>query len=153
MKAGRRVRVIEKETAGGQKKEQGMGTGEVDLERVVEKFETVSLYPRKLVKSERPASQPEPEPAPQAEKKEIGRTSDQSQPKKSSRDGKEKEETFKDPILQFGVLVPPSLKAAQNSFISAVQDVVPELVTIERRMAWLEREVEKARKMIDDTHA
>ena len=55
---------------------------------------------------------------------------------------------LKDPILQFGILVPPALRAAQASFIDVVEKTVPELVDVDRQMKWLEDEIGRVREMM-----
>jgi len=53
-----------------------------------------------------------------------------------------------DPIRWFGVLVPPSLRSAQSSFIAVVQDSVPNLLNLQQEMRGLEIEIGRTRKSI-----
>jgi len=52
------------------------------------------------------------------------------------------------PLNWYGLLVPPSLRAAQTSFISAVQDAIPELLNIQADMAGLEAQIRALRKKV-----
>lgn len=57
---------------------------------------------------------------------------------------------LRDPIRQFGILVPPSLRAAQKSFSAAVQDssTVEQAVNASRGMREIEFDIRKLRKAI-----
>jgi hypothetical protein len=46
----------------------------------------------------------------------------------------------------FGILVPPSLRAAQKSAISMVEDVIPQLASTDAEMRELEIQIRRARK-------
>jgi coiled-coil domain-containing protein 115 len=56
------------------------------------------------------------------------------------------------PINWYGLLVPPSLRAAQTSFTSAVQDQIPQLLNIQTDMAGLEAQIGAIRKQAGLTH-
>jgi coiled-coil domain-containing protein 115 len=56
------------------------------------------------------------------------------------------------PLNWYGLLVPPSLRAAQASFISAVQDQIPQLLNIQTDMAGLEAQIRALRKEAGLTH-
>ena len=53
-----------------------------------------------------------------------------------------------DPIRWFGVLVPPALRSAQKSFVTAVEGPVIELFTLERDMRQHEIEIGRVRKQL-----
>ena len=55
-----------------------------------------------------------------------------------------------DPIRQFGILVPPALRAAQGSFTGAV-DTIVELLNAERQLIFLEAQIGAKRKILDAT--
>ncbi|KAG9187884.1 hypothetical protein G6011_05755 [Alternaria panax] len=66
---------------------------------------------------------------------------------------KEKEETTSkekpaDPLRWFGILVPPALRTAQSTFVSAVEGPVPQLATILRDLRTQEIEIGRVRKQI-----
>ncbi|EON66328.1 hypothetical protein W97_05721 [Coniosporium apollinis CBS 100218] len=54
----------------------------------------------------------------------------------------------KNPITMFGILTPPALRAAQSSFVKAVEGPVPRLVELGARLRALEVEVGRARKAL-----
>lgn len=58
------------------------------------------------------------------------------------------EQTVKDPIKWFGVLVPPQLRSCQSSFISAVEGPVCEATNAARAMRTTEVAIRKLRKDI-----
>lgn len=55
---------------------------------------------------------------------------------------------LRDPITMFGILTPPALRAAQSSFVKAVEGPVPRLVELGARLRALEVEVGRARKAL-----
>lgn len=79
---------------------------------------------------------PESEPEPQVPRE------------KSEKDIPKQGNTVKDPIRWFGILVPPALRSAQQSFISVVEDPVPQLATISRDLRSQEIEIGRVRKQI-----
>ena len=57
-----------------------------------------------------------------------------------------------DPLNWYGVLVPPSLRAAQNSFTSAVEDQIPQLLSVQSEMAGLEVQIRQLRREVGVSH-
>lgn len=53
-----------------------------------------------------------------------------------------------DPLRWFGILVPPDLRSAQTSFVSAVNDAMADAANTARRMRELEVEIRKLRKEV-----
>ncbi|ORX91998.1 hypothetical protein BCR34DRAFT_594959 [Clohesyomyces aquaticus] len=53
-----------------------------------------------------------------------------------------------DPLRWFGILVPPELRSAQSSFVSAVEGRLPEVVTVMKELRRLEVEIGRLRKQI-----
>ena len=53
------------------------------------------------------------------------------------------------PLRWFGVLIPPSLRAAQGSFTSAVEGPVPALVNVIAEMREVESQVNKLRGLLE----
>jgi hypothetical protein len=51
-----------------------------------------------------------------------------------------------DPLNWYGLLVPPSLRAAQTSFTTAVQGAIPQLLNVQAKMAELEVQIRQARR-------
>lgn len=51
-----------------------------------------------------------------------------------------------DPIYWFGILIPPALREAQQSFIEAVQSPVPRLVSVAAEMRHLETRTQDLRR-------
>lgn len=66
---------------------------------------------------------------------------------------KKKKKIFRsdDPISWYGILVPPSLKNAQKSFIEAVDGGIPQIVSVMREMRCVEDAVYELRREIDGT--
>jgi hypothetical protein len=56
-----------------------------------------------------------------------------------------------DPLRWFGILVPPALRTAQSTFVSAVEGPIPQLVTILRDLRTQEIEIGRIRKQIKKT--
>lgn len=56
--------------------------------------------------------------------------------------------TPRDPLNWFGILVPPTLRKAQGSFKSALDDVVPAMATVVVQMRQIEIEIRRTRKKI-----
>ena len=54
----------------------------------------------------------------------------------------------RDPLRWFGVLVPPPLRIAQTSFISAVEASIPDLLNLQQSLRSLEIEIGRTRKSI-----
>lgn len=52
----------------------------------------------------------------------------------------------KDPILMFGIFSPPELKAAQTNSIGMVEDIIPQVLTIDEEMKDLEIKIRRAKK-------
>lgn len=61
---------------------------------------------------------------------------------------KTKKKRSNDPIRWFGVLVPPALRFAQSSFVSAVSGPVSEIVAIQKELKQQEIEIGRVRKQI-----
>jgi hypothetical protein len=78
---------------------------------------------------------PKPEPTP-PQGSEKAKASSSSKPKPI------------DPLRWFGILVPPALRTAQSSFVSAVEDSVPTLANIARGLRSQEIEIGRVRKQI-----
>lgn len=55
----------------------------------------------------------------------------------------------RDPLRWFGILVPPALRSAQSSFVSAAEDSVPSLATVMAEMRNVEGEVGRVRSKIE----
>lgn len=53
-----------------------------------------------------------------------------------------------DPLRWFGILVPPALRSAQSSFVSVVEEAVPELATITKDLRRQEVDIGRLRKQI-----
>ncbi|KAF1913531.1 hypothetical protein BDU57DRAFT_540941 [Ampelomyces quisqualis] len=70
--------------------------------------------------------------------------------KKPSKSPGESKKTAKtgDAIRWFGILVPPALRSAQSSFVSAVEGSVPQLATITKDLRIQEIEIGRVRKQI-----
>ncbi|KAK2032721.1 hypothetical protein LX32DRAFT_649829 [Colletotrichum zoysiae] len=69
----------------------------------------------------------------EAQEKEDGRT-------------KKHMKTSKDPLRWFGILAPLPLRQAQTLSVQAVQDIIPQLVSVDAEMKDVEIEVRRARK-------
>jgi len=69
---------------------------------------------------------------------------EEAKPEKSAK----AEQTVKDPIRWFGVLVPPQLRSCQNSFISTVEGPICEATNAVRAMRAIEVGIRKLRKDI-----
>lgn len=55
----------------------------------------------------------------------------------------------RDPLRWFGVLVPPSLRAAQGSFACAIEGPVPQLARVVGEMREVEGKVDKLRGLLE----
>lgn len=79
--------------------------------------------------------------------KEVDATNDNSDKKKPVR------KIFRsdDPISWYGILVPPSLRGAQKSFIKAINDDIPQLVTVVKEMQDVENLVYELRRQMQMT--
>ncbi|KAF2805390.1 uncharacterized protein BDZ99DRAFT_480768 [Mytilinidion resinicola] len=53
-----------------------------------------------------------------------------------------------DPIRWFGILVPPALRSAQSSFVSAIEGPIPRLATLSKELRNLQIEIGRARKRL-----
>ncbi|KAG6011762.1 hypothetical protein E4U54_007918 [Claviceps lovelessii] len=70
--------------------------------------------------------------------------------KKAEKDKKTPNHNHKhDPLRWFGILSPPPLRSAQAHAVEAVEQVIPQLVSIATEMQHLEIEVRRARKRRD----
>lgn len=58
-----------------------------------------------------------------------------------------------DPLRWFGVLVPPALRSAQTSFVTAVEGPILELSTLEKDMRRQEIDIGRARKQLKKCYA
>ncbi|CAN9241810.1 unnamed protein product [Alternaria sp. RS040] len=77
-----------------------------------------------------------------------------SQSSQSSEKAKEESSSTEkptDPLRWFGILVPPALRTAQSTFVSAVEGPIPQLVTILRDLRTQEIEIGRIRKQIKKT--
>lgn len=61
-------------------------------------------------------------------------------------DSDAKKTAKKDPILMFGIFSPPELKAAQINSIGMVENIIPQLLTIDEEMKDLEIKIRRAKK-------
>ena len=66
----------------------------------------------------------------------------------SSQPESEKKAPSNDPIRWFGVLVPPALRSAQTSFVSAIEGPVVELSIFSKELRQQEIEIGRVRKQI-----
>jgi hypothetical protein len=65
---------------------------------------------------------------------------------KEADDEKDKVQKPSDPLRWFGILTPMSLRLAQSKAIEAVEQVIPQLATVDAEMADIEIRVRRARK-------
>ncbi|KAF2184836.1 hypothetical protein K469DRAFT_727048 [Zopfia rhizophila CBS 207.26] len=56
--------------------------------------------------------------------------------------------TRSDPLRWFGILVPPALRTAQSSFVSAVEGPIPHLVFLMKELRKLEVDIGRLRKQL-----
>lgn len=92
-------------------------------------------------------NQSEPKDENQSEQKDERETSEHME-KDDEEDGEnegQKEECDKPPNL-FGILLPPTLRAARVESIKVVEEIVPHLAEVEGQMRRVEIEVRRARK-------
>ncbi|KAK5104301.1 hypothetical protein LTS08_002189 [Lithohypha guttulata] len=68
-------------------------------------------------------------------------------PKTSS--ASKQDPSFRDPLTWFGILAPPALRQTQLNFIHGVEELVPELATIDTRMRAFEEEIWSSRKLLN----
>jgi coiled-coil domain-containing protein 115 len=66
-------------------------------------------------------------------------------PTSASKSSKPKPKGSLDPLHWYGLLVPPSLRAAQTSFTKAVEHQIPQLLNVAAEMADLEMEIRRLR--------
>lgn len=66
-------------------------------------------------------------------------------PKTQSTDSSRRPRKPVNPLHWYGVLVPPSLRAAQSSFACAVEDQIPRLLTVQAEMENLETQIRRLR--------
>jgi hypothetical protein len=80
-------------------------------------------------------------------------SSESASPQESATEKQPETESKKstDPLRWFGILVPPALRSAQSTFITAVEGPVPQLVTVARRLRNQEIEIGRVRKQIKKT--
>ncbi|KKY21316.1 hypothetical protein UCRPC4_g03752 [Phaeomoniella chlamydospora] len=161
MKAGRRVEVhlvmkdkknlpmqeCNEETEDSKSKlrtKSSTSDGNFDINNSITKFSIASLYPQK-------------QPLPKLSKVDTNDStcetsnSNPSPLHTSSNPTPSEPPSLRDPILQFGILIPPSLRTAQKSFIGAISSVIPELLNVTERMKWLEAEIERARRALESS--
>ena len=81
---------------------------------------------------------------PETAEAESATTPDSNEKDTSNRTSKK----TKDPLRWFGILVPPALRAAQQTFASAVEGSIPQLATIARELRNQEIEIGRVRKQI-----
>ncbi|KAG6007937.1 hypothetical protein E4U21_005298 [Claviceps maximensis] len=77
---------------------------------------------------------------------------DKKREEKNMKNEEDKPPTHKrehDPLRWFGILTPPPLRAAQTHAVEAVEEVIPQLVSVAAEMEYLEIEVRRARKKRD----
>ncbi|KAF2034458.1 hypothetical protein EK21DRAFT_56800 [Setomelanomma holmii] len=82
---------------------------------------------------------------------ECNDTPGESANEKKSEESESKAEASKraiDPLRWFGILVPPALRSAQSSFITATEGPIPGLASIAREMRSQEIEIGRVRKQI-----
>jgi len=77
----------------------------------------------------------------EAESASTPASNEKAAPKKTSK-------KTQDPLRWFGILVPPALRSAQQTFVSAVEGSVPQLATIARELRNQEIEIGRVRKQI-----
>jgi coiled-coil domain-containing protein 115 len=71
---------------------------------------------------------------------------------KPTKPTKQNPRTYPDPLNWYGLLVPPSLRAAQASFISAVDNQIPLLLNTQAQMANLEVQIRALRREAGLSH-
>ncbi|EDU50297.1 hypothetical protein A1F94_010797 [Pyrenophora tritici-repentis] len=109
---------------------------------------------RKAPVSEEQEHQPEDEGVElsSATKDEAETTPDADQRSNQDPEETEKEkkssEKIADPLKWFGILVPPALRTAQSTFVSAVEGPIPQLATIAKDLRTQEIEIGRVRKQI-----
>jgi len=77
----------------------------------------------------------------EAESASTPASNEKAAPKKTSK-------KTQDPLRWFGILVPPALRSAQQTFVSAVEESIPRLATIARDLRNQEIEIGRVRKQI-----
>lgn len=90
----------------------------------------------------------ESDTAPNPDKKPETDEEDASNEKANAPEPKSKKMPSKDPLRWFGVLVPPALRSAQASFVSAVEGPVIELSSLMKELRQQEIEIGRVRKQI-----
>lgn len=114
-----------------------------DLDDTSVAFSAVSeALKRDTEQSEKPkpeyrdaSNKPENEPAASPD---LNEKDNSSKPSKKSTD----------PLRWFGILVPPALRSAQQSFISVVEGPIPQIANIARELRSQEIEIGRVRKQI-----
>lgn len=69
-------------------------------------------------------------------------------PSDTSQDAQAKSTIIRDPLHWFGILVPPALRASQNSFKTAAIENLPALASLAKDLRDLEIEVRRGRKKL-----
>jgi hypothetical protein len=69
------------------------------------------------------------------------------EPEKAKEEAKSTEKPA-DPLRWFGILVPPALRTAQSTFVSAVEGPIPQLATIVKDLRTQEIEIGRVKKQI-----
>ncbi len=91
------------------------------------------------------SASPKETPPPQQEAAQSNQETEKPEPEPSS---SSKANKSLDPIRWFGILVPPALRTAQSTFISAVERPIPQLATLARDLRSQEIEIGRVRKQI-----
>ncbi|KAH8653091.1 hypothetical protein BGZ60DRAFT_178249 [Tricladium varicosporioides] len=73
-------------------------------------------------------------------------TNENQAEEKDSHNDEAKKTMKKDPLLMFGIFSPPELKAAQVNAVGMVEDVIPQLLTVNEQMKDLEIKIRRAKK-------
>ncbi|KAI0115178.1 hypothetical protein F4814DRAFT_309816 [Daldinia grandis] len=81
-----------------------------------------------------------------ASKEGGGKGEDEGEKKKEEASESRKQLLRKDPLRWFGLLTPMPLRQAQAQSIEAVEQVIPQLASVDAQMAQVEIEVRRARK-------
>ncbi|CRK30552.1 hypothetical protein HYQ46_008902 [Verticillium longisporum] len=85
--------------------------------------------------------QPKPAPEPEAKHEDEHEASTETQAEEKTTKPRPR-----DPLRWFGILAPMPLRQAQAQAVSAVEDIVPQLVTVDAEMKDLEIQIRRARK-------